>query len=306
MKLISIVIPVYNESGNVAKMVTEIEKLNLEFPYELIFVNDGSSDNTLYILKELAAKNPVIKYVSFCRNFGKEQASKAGLDISRGEAVILMDGDLQHPPQVIPQMIKLWKEGTPVVHARRINTKKVSFFKRLTSVLYNKMVNNLSTIRLSDGETDFKLLDKKVVDVLRMINSPYLFLRGLIRWLGYESKEISFVVQERFDGETKFSFTKLFSLALSGILSFSVKPLYYTIYIGFFTAFLSIGVGVYSLVSYCLGYAVRGWASTLVIISFFAGIQIILLGVVGLYVGKIFISNQKNPPYLIDQTNYGQ
>jgi len=306
MKLISIVIPVFNESGNVAKMVSEIEKLNLEFPCELIFVNDGSSDDTLYVLKELAKNNPKIKFVSFCRNFGKEQASKAGLDISRGDAVVLMDGDLQHPPQVIPQMIKLWAEGTPVIHARRINTKKVSFFKRITSVLYNKMMNALSNIQLSEGETDFKLLDKKVVDVVRTINSPYLFLRGLIRWLGFESKEITFVVQERFDGETKFSLAKLFSLALSGILSFSVKPLYYAVYIGFFTAFLSLATGVYSLTSYCLGYAVRGWASTLIIISFFASIQIILLGVVGLYVGKIFISNQKKPPYLIDQTNYGQ
>src|SRR6218665_3407062 len=218
MKLISIVIPVFNESGNVAKMVSEIEKLNLEFPCELIFVNDGSSDDTLYVLKELAKNNPKIKFVSFCRNFGKEQASKAGLDISRGDAVVLMDGDLQHPPQ----MIKLWAEGTPVIHARRINTKKVSFFKRITSVLYNKMMNALSNIQLSEGETDFKLLDKKVVDVVRTINSPYLFLRGLIRWLGFESKEITFVVQERFDGETKFSLAKLFSLALSGILSFSV------------------------------------------------------------------------------------
>lgn len=306
MKLISIVVPVFNESGNVLKLISEIEKLNLDFPYELIFVNDGSSDDTLYILKEAAKADPKIKFVSFCRNFGKEQASKAGLDISRGNAVILMDGDLQHPPQVIPEMIKLWNEGTPVIHARRINTKKVSFFKRISSIIYNKMMNKLSTIQLSDGETDFKLLDKKVVDVLRTINSPYLFLRGLIRWLGYESKEITFVVQERFDGETKFSYTKLFSLALSGILSFSVKPLYYTIYIGFFTAFLSITVGIYSLVSYYLGYAVRGWASTLVIISFFASIQIVLLGVVGLYVGKIFISNQKKPPYLIDQTNYAK
>ncbi len=304
---ISIVIPTFNEEGNVEilyQKITEAFEQIMHSNFEVIYVNDGSSDRSLEKIKSLSQTDSRVRFISFSRNFGHQNALKAGLDNAQGDAVISMDADLQHPPALIPEMIRLWKEGNEVVYSIRKDGKELSFFKKMTSKLFYKIVNYLSDTKLEEGTADFRLLDRKVVNALRNYNESNLFFRGIIPTLGFKQIGIPYQPQERFSGTTKYSFSKMLKFALTGITSSSAKPLYFSIYLGLFFAFLAFLYGIYAIyISIFTNDAVLGWTSLIASILFIGGLQLIMMGIVGVYLGKLFTQSKNRPNYIIDEKN---
>ena len=304
-KTLSIVIPVFNETGNLILMVDAIAAVMQPLPYEynIIFVNDGSSDDTLAFIKQIAAANNIVKYISFSRNFGHQNALKAGLDNSYTDAVISMDGDMQHPPKLIPQLLKLWEAGNEVVYTVRKEQEELPALKKATSNLFYKILNNLSSIEIEHGTADFRLLDKKVVDVLREIKEYDLFWRGLVKWIGFKQVSVDYIPGKRASGTSKYTFKKMMELAIKGITSFSTKPLTIAIYIGFVSSLLSFLYLPYVFYSFYHGHTISGWASVIVTIAFFGGLQLMILGILGVYLGKLFMQNKERPHYIISEKN---
>jgi polyisoprenyl-phosphate glycosyltransferase len=304
-KTVSIVIPVFNETGNLVLITDALQHVMKQLPYKynIIFVNDGSSDDTLTFIKQIAANRPEVNYISFSRNFGHQNALKAGLDMSHSDAVISMDGDMQHPPEVLPQLLKLWEEGNEVVYTVRKDHQELPMMKKKTSDLFYKILNRLSSIELEKGTADFRLLDKKVVDVLREIKEYDIFWRGLVKWIGFKQVSIEYEPGVRATGTSKYTFKKMMELALKGITSFSTKPLTIAIYLGFTSSFLSFLYIPYALYSYYFGQSISGWASVIVTIAFFGGLQLMILGIIGIYLGKLFMQNKERPHYIISETN---
>jgi len=303
-KLVTIIIPIFNEEVNLERIIIEISKQDLGLPYEILFVNDGSTDCTKNTLILLAKKYSEVNYLNFVKNFGHQMALKAGLDHAKGDVTICMDGDMQHPPHMLPTLINKWKEGYDIVVTKRLDHESIGVFKRMSSKLFYYIMNKLSNIPISYGEADFRLMDENVVIVIRKINEPDLFLRGFTRWVGFRVAEVTFTAEERFAGQSKYTFSKMFSLAINGILSFSTKPLMASIYIGLGCAFLSIIVFIYALISYLSGNVIPGWTSTLIIITFFSGIQLLVLGVISLYLAKLFMQVKNRPLYIMGDSNY--
>ena len=303
-KKITIIIPVYNEAENISNIVNEIAKIKIVHDYEILFVNDGSTDATETILNEISEQYKYVFHISFVKNFGHQMALKAGFDVANGDCVICMDGDMQHPPSFVPTMIEKWDEGYEMVITQREDSDKLPVFKKMTSRLFYRIINSLSSTQISYGEADFRLMDKKVVDVFKKINEPDLFWRGLARWVGFKTITLTFKAEDRFAGVSKYTFKKMFTLAMNGILSFSTKPLYFSIYVGFVCALTSLLVLFYALTSFFTHNVIPGWTSTLIIMAFFSGIQLILIGIVGLYVGKLFIQTKNRPLYIIHNNTY--
>jgi polyisoprenyl-phosphate glycosyltransferase len=303
-KKISIVIPVYNEVSNLTLMLQAIKIAMQPLPYlyNIIFVNDGSDDDTLGFIKNLATANTEVNYISFSRNFGHQNALKAGFDMSTADAVISMDGDMQHPPSLIPTLIEKWEAGNDVVYTIRKEEQNLPFVKRKTSNLFYNLLNSLSSIELEKGTADFRLLDKKVVDVLRSLNEYDLFWRGLVKWIGFTQVSIEYEPAERAFGKSKYTFKKMMEFALKGITSFSTKPLTIAIYLGFTSALLSLLYIPYAFYSYFDGNAISGWASVIVTIAFFGGLQLMILGIIGLYLGKLFMQSKQRPHYIIQES----
>lgn len=298
---VSIVIPAFNEEGNIRHLCDELQKvLSAYADHELLFVDDGSRDGTLKLLQQLHAENKRIRYISLSRNFGHQLALKAGLDHADGDCVISMDGDMQHPPELIPEMIEKWKEGYEIVYTRRRIDTQLSFFKRKTSSLFYKFSNFLSDIKIEEGAADFRLLDKEVVNTIRRFNEPHLFLRGLVSWMGYRQYGISYSPHERFSGKTKYSLKKMIVFALNGITSFSVRPLKISVVAGFFISFLAMLYGLYAIyIGLFTDKVVSGWTSLLVTISFIGGLQLIVMGIIGIYLGQVFMQTKNRPNYII-------
>jgi len=291
-----------NEEGNIEHISKRIiDALQDNDSYEILFIDDGSTDNTLSILKQLHKNNSKIKYVSFSRNFGHQAALKAALDYAKGTCVVSLDGDLQHPPELIPEMIKKWKTGGyDIVYTIRNDDKNTSFFKRTSSNLFYYVLNKLSDIQIEPGSADFRLIDKKVVDCLREFKESPLFFRGIIHWIGFKQCAIKYTPYERFSGSSKYSLHKMYNFALSGILSFSVKPLSLSIYLGVVISFLALCNGIYTLIrKLFFNYSVSDWVSTITVISLIGGLQLICLGIIGVYLGKLFIDDKKRPAYII-------
>ncbi|UKB77581.1 glycosyltransferase family 2 protein [Chryseobacterium sp. MEBOG07] len=309
MKKISIVIPAYNEEGNVAMIHQKIKEVFeglSSYDFEIIFVNDGSRDSTQQKLEELSNQYDEVKFIEFSRNFGHQPAVKAGMDNALGNAVISMDGDLQHPPELIPEMIKKWEEGNDVVFTYRTYPKEISFFKRKTSDLFYKLLSSLSDVNLTKGGgSDFRLLDAKAVEVMRNFNEDDLFLRGLTSWMGFKQAGIDFTAAERLSGKSSYNLKKMFTFAFTGITAFSVKPLYLAAYLGFlFSALSVIGYGTYVIHSFIAKTEISGWASLIMTIVFFGGLQLIILGIMGIYLGKIFKQVKDRPNYIIKNKNF--
>ena len=306
---ISVVIPTFNEEGNIEILYQKIAEAFEQIThsnFEVIYVNDGSSDGSLDKVKQLSQIDSRVKYISFSRNFGHQNALKAGLDNAQGDAVISMDADLQHPPALIPEMIRLWQEGNEVVYSIRKDGKELSFLKKMTSKLFYKIVNYLSDTKLEEGTADFRLLDRKVVNALRNYNESNLFFRGIIPTLGFKQIGIPYHPHERFSGTTKYSFSKMLKFALTGITSSSAKPLYFSIYLGVFFAFLAFLYGVYAIyISIFTDDAVLGWTSLIASILFIGGLQLIMMGIVGVYLGKLFTQSKNRPNYIIDEKKLG-
>ena len=304
-KLVSIVIPAYNEEDNLVVIVERLENIfkNLPYRFEVIVVDDGSKDKTLAVIKTMALAKPNIYYIEFSRNFGHQPALKAGLDQAQGDCVISLDADLQHPPELITQMLEKWQEGFEVVYTRRQEDKSLSLKKRKTSALYYKLLNVLSDIEIEPGTADFRLLDKKVVDVFRDFHENEPFIRGLIKWLGFKQYAIDYTPGVRYSGASKYNLAKMMRLAIHGVTSFSIKPLYTAVYLGFIFSLLSLLYIPYVLHAFYVGKEVDGWASMIMTIVFFGGLQLIILGIIGIYIGKMFLQSKNRPNYIIRSSN---
>ena len=300
--MISIVIPCYNEEGNIQVLYERLVSV-LVGDYEILFVDDGSTDGTLDAIRKLNEENQDVKYISFSRNFGHQNALKAGYDHAKGDCVISMDGDLQHPPELIPDLIKKWKEGYDIVNTIRSKDKSLPIFKKWTAGGFYKLINYLGDIDIPYGAADFRLLDKKVVVKLKEdFNEYYIFYRGVIPWMGFNQGSIEYQPEKRHSGVTKYSFLKMFNFAVDGITSFSIKPLRLAIITGVLISLLAF---VYAVIA--VGYAVftdvtqPGWASVIISILFIGGIQLIFLGILGEYLGKMFMETKHRPHYIIKE-----
>ena len=300
---VSVIVPVFNEEGClltlVSRVVMVIEKYS---DYEILFIDDGSRDNTLTVLRKLHAGNKKINFLSFSRNFGHQNALRAGTLYASGDCIISLDGDLQHPPELIPDLITKWKEGFDIVYTIRKDEKKIPVPKRVMSVLFYKLMNAISDMNFEHGEADFRLLDKNAAAELNNLNENSIFFRGMVKWLGFEQIGIEYTPDDRTWGKTKYSRKKMFALAISGITSFSIKPLRISTIIGISIAFLSILYGIYALyIKFFTDNSIEGWTSVFFMVTFIGGIQLIILGIIGEYIGNIFLESKKRPHYIIEE-----
>ncbi|MDO4229888.1 MAG: glycosyltransferase family 2 protein [Capnocytophaga sp.] len=307
-KQIDIVVPCYNESGNIYALYDAIQTVFQEkslenYTYKLIFVNDGSSDDSLQVLKAMNQKHENVKYISFSRNFGHQLAVKAGLDNAFGDIVISMDADLQHPPSLIPELVQKWEEGNQVVATIREYAPNAANKIKKSSKYFYKILNLISDIEIKDGAADFRLLDKDVVSVIRSMKENEPFLRGMVPWAGFKQIYIPYIAQKRHSGETKYTLQKMLHLALVGATAFSIKPLYFAVYLGFAFSILSLLYIPYVLFSLIRGTEISGWASLIMTVVFFGGLQLTILGIIGIYIGKIFKQTKERPNYIIQEQN---
>lgn len=307
MKTISIIIPAYNEEENVPLIYERIDKefTKLAYNYEICFINDASTDHTLEEIKRLAMVTPKVKYISFSRNFGKEAALLAGLQHANGRAVIIMDADLQHPPSLIPSLLQGYEEGFDQVIARR-NRNGEHAVKKFLSSSYYRIINKIVDVELEDGVGDFRLLSEKAVQALLSLNEGQRFSKGLFSWIGMEQKIIDYDNVLRENGDTKWSFAKLLNYGFDGLISFNNRPLRMCFYTGLIVLFLSIAYSVAMLIQVMNeGIVVPGYFTLITAVLILGGIQLVSLGVIGEYIGRIYYETKKRPPYLIQETNFG-
>ena len=305
MKTVSIIVPCFNEYQSLRLFYSDLIKhLPDKYKYEIIMVNDGSSDETLSEIKKICNENSSVHFISFSRNFGHQNALKAGFDLSSGDCAICLDADLQHPPALIPELLKNWEAGYESIITKRINHDSISVFKKITSKWFYQLTNRISEVKLQDGVADFRLLDRKVIEALKNFSENHLFLRAIIQWLGFKQITIEYKASERAAGESKYTIRKMFSFALNGITSFSIRPLRFSIYLGAIFASLSFIYGIYALIVYLFGQsAITGWTSILMSVLFIGGLNLLMLGIIGEYLGKLFIENKKRPNYIISETD---
>ncbi len=308
-KSIAIVIPSYNEATNIDVLIHALNETikNLNYNFKFIFVDDGSSDKTVSILKEKSKEQQHIFYLELSRNFGHQNALKAGIDLVKNDvdAIISMDGDMQHPPKIIPKLIQKWEEGFEVVYTIREEDKKLGFIKNKTSNLFYGLMNKLSDIKFEPGTADFRLIDKKVAQVFSDFTENELFIRGIINWVGFKQFAIHYEPNERYSGKSKYTLGKMMRFAVQGITSFSTKPLSMAIVLGISLSVMAfIFYLAYVLYSIYYGHVISGWASVITTVVFFGGLNLVVLGIIGVYIGKLFMQSKGRPNYLISSTNY--
>lgn len=277
--------------------------LPMGYAYEIIAVNDGSKDGSQELLEQLSTQDDKLFYIELSRNFGHQNALKAGLDHATGDCIISMDADMQHPPSMLPQFIEKWEEGYDIVYTRRMEDHTLSRFKRMSSAYFYKFINAASDIKLENGVADFRLMDRKAADVLINIKGGDLFIRGIVHWIGFRQYGIDYQPNERLSGTTKYTVKKMVTLAVNGIVSFSSKPLHVALYLGFIIAMASLLFIPYTLYSLYIGHVEAGWISLILTVALLGGIQLCILGIIGLYIGRIFSQTKGYPPYIIRNTN---
>jgi dolichol-phosphate mannosyltransferase len=298
---ISVIVPVFNEEMNIMPLMQRLMKvLERYISREIVFIDDGSTDGTLNILRTISRQYPSTHYISFSRNFGHQNALRAGLMQANGDCVISLDADLQHPPEVIPEMILRWQEGYEIVVATRSGAEELPFLKKISSRMYYRILNSLSDIHFDEGTADFRLLDRKVVMVLRQLPEQNLFLRGIVNWVGFRKYAITYEQEERAEGASKYSIHKMVQLGMQGITAFSVRPLRLATFAGLIIAGLAMIYAIYALFMYLFtNRTVAGWTSLILSILFLGGIQMFLLGIIGEYLGRLFIDTKRRPDYII-------
>lgn len=302
-KLISYIFPIYNESGSIPMLystMSELLKSHPRYNYELIFINDGSRDNSLELLTDLSKKDVSISIIDFSRNFGHQIAVTAGLDFAQGDAVIIMDSDLQDPPKVSFDLIKKWEDGFDVVYAQR-RTRKDSFFKKVTANLFYRLLRSLADIEIPRNTGDFRLLDRSVVNEMKKFREHNRFLRGIVSFIGFNQTAVQFDRDARHAGETGYPLKKMIKFAADGILGFSSAPLTLISRLGYVIAGLSVIGILYAIsVKYLFpAHTVEGWAFIVISIFFIGGVQMIMLGVLGSYIGRIYTESQNRPLYIV-------
>jgi len=304
-QLISILIPAYNEELVLEKLYRRISKLandTRDYDFEFLFINDGSRDKTLSILQEYAEIDTRVAYVNLSRNYGKEIAMIAGFDHVRGDACVIIDADLQDPPELIPEMIKYWQEGFDDVYARRASRMGETYFKKLTSKLFYRTLQTVSRIPIQQDTGDFRLLSRRCVEALKQFRESQRYTKGFFSWIGYSKKEIIYERDARAAGESKWSYLKLIDLAIEGIVSFTVAPLRFATYLGGVVAIFTFVYLIYIVIRTAVwGTDLAGYPSTLAVILFLGGAQLLSLGIIGEYVGRIFNETKNRPLYFIDQ-----
>jgi dolichol-phosphate mannosyltransferase len=303
---ISIIVPLYNEEKNIRlmhdRLVSSILKISSNF--EIIYVNDGSNDNSFLELLKLSNEDECVKYINFSRNFGHQIAVTAGLDYSKGAAVVIIDGDLQDPPEVIPEMYALYKEGFEVVYGQRLIRKGESFLKKITAKYFYRILKKITNINIPVDTGDFRLIDRKIVNDLKNMPEQNKFLRGQIAWLGYRQTSIFFERDERKFGETGYPFSKMLKFALDGITGFSDVPLQFVTKTGIFISFISFLVILYAIFShFILERTITGWTSLIISSMFIGGVQLISVGIIGEYISRINKNVQNRPLYIVSETN---
>ena len=308
MNLITLIIPCYNEEESLPLLYPELVKVSQGMPeqaFEFLFVNDGSRDKTLVLLKELAQNDDRVKYISFSRNFGKEAAMYAGLENAKGDYVAFMDADMQDPPSLLPQMYKaVTEEGYDSAATRRITRKGEPPIRSFFARMFYKIMNKISDTDIVDGARDFRLMNRKFVDALLQMREYNRFSKGLFGWVGYKTKWIEFENVERIAGETKWSFWSLFKYSIEGILAFTTAPLVLASVIGIVLCLIAFVFIVFIVVrKICFNNSVDGWASMVCLISFLGGLQLFAIGVVGQYLAKMYLEVKNRPIYLIGETN---
>lgn len=300
----SVVVPVYNEEGNILELYKQLSKIFEKQHWELIFVNDSSKDKSLEILQDLSKKDETVKYISFSRNFGHQAALTAGMDHAQGKAIITMDCDLQDPPKIIPEMIKKWKQGNEVVYARRKN-RKDNFLKKMTAIWYYKILDKVSDVKIPRNVGDFRLVDRKVIDELKGMKEKARYLRGMVAWLGFKYDFVDFDRPERVSGETNYTLKKMLKLATDGILNFSLLPLKLGLYLGFASIFSGALFLLYMIIdSFNAGfgeYPLYKWLSVGFLIML--GFLFILIWLLGEYIGRIYDETKGRPLYVIRENN---
>lgn len=302
---ISVVLPAYNEEGNIAPMCATLKGVLAPLGrYEIIFVDDGSADGTLSALRAATAADTAVRFISFSRNFGHQAALRAGLRHAQGKAVVVLDADFDNPPELIPALVDEWRKGFKVVATRRSDADtNLSAFKRHTSSLYYRILDAIGDIRIEPGSADFMLLDREVVDAVNEIDDQDFFLRGLVRWFGFPLTSVPFARGARTQGTTKYSRRRMVELAVTGILAHSVRPLRIAIWLALGFAALGFLFVIYSIVSFLfVQHTVAGWTSIMAAIAILGAAQLLVLGIVGEYVGRILRQTRKRPTYIVAET----
>ncbi len=303
---LSVIIPLFNESKIIDQLVTRVETSvkKITENYEVIFIDDGSTDTTFTTLKDRTSHDDRLKHLSFSRNFGHQIAVMAGLDHCKGAAVVIIDGDLQDPPELIPQLYDKYMEGNHVVYARRISRKGETWFKKITAKLFYRLMNRITEINIPLDTGDFRLIDRKIVENLKAMPEPNKFLRGQIAWMGYKQSYIEFARDERSAGKTGYSLGKMIRFALDGITGFSNAPLRFVTNAGLLVSGIAFLVIIYALVShFALNQTITGWTSLIISMMFIGGIQLIAIGIIGAYISRINNTVRKRPLYFIEQAS---
>jgi len=306
-KLVTILVPAYNEEEVLNMLYDRLSGIMnsiSNYDFEILFVNDGSKDNTLNIIKDLRENDKRVCYLNLSRNFGKEIAMIAGLDYSKGDAVIIIDADLQDPPELIPEMISLWEQGYDDVYAKRKSRKGETWLKKFTSKMYYKTLQSVTKIEIQKDTGDFRLLDRRCVEALKQFRESQRYTKGLFSWIGYNKKEILYDRDPRAAGKTKWNYKKLINLSIDGITSFTTAPLRWAVTAGVFISIIGFIYMLFIIIkTLAYGVDVPGYSSTMVVILFIGGIQLIFLGIIGEYLGRAFYESKHRPIYFIDTYN---
>jgi glycosyltransferase len=307
MKKISIIIPAYNEEEALPALMERITKFaddTKDYDFEFLFVNDGSKDRTIELIKEYREKDKRVCYVDFARNFGKETAMKAGIDYATGDAVVFLDADLQDPPEIITEMIKYWEEGYDDVYAQRKSRKGETWMKKFTSKMYYKILQDLTNVPIQRDTGDFRLLDRRCVNALKVMKESQRNSKSMFSWIGYNKKAIFYDRDPRVAGKTKWNYSKLINLAIDGITSFTTSPLRISTFIAIPTFLILFVYFIYVIAkSFIVHQPIQAFQATILLILFFSGIQIMLFGIVGEYLGRIFNETKNRPLYLVNEYN---
>ena len=299
--MVEVVVPVFNEQGNVEELYRQVRREldPLGVTYGFLFVDDGSRDRTVAIIEDLRDKDPRVNVLSFTRNFGHQAALLAGLEHSTGDCVITMDGDLQHPPQMLPALLRHWQDGADIVQTTKDYGRSLSLPKRLATQIFYKAMNRISGLPLPPGAADFRLLDRTVVDTLIEFPERQKFLRGLVTWVGYEAVTVKYTVGTRHAGEVKYSLAKLMTLAWNGVTSFSAAPLRAAFYLGLTIFGFSALYGIVAVVAHLADRTPPGWTSVLVSVLALGGLQMIFIGLIGEYLARVFDEVKGRPVYIL-------
>ena len=306
---LSVVIPVFNEAPVLDELIRRLHLacMGITADYELVFVNDGSADNSLAMLKDYSSMSKNVRYISFSRNFGHQNAVMAGITQSRGNAVVLIDGDLQDPPELIPALYAKYREGAKVVYAQRIHRKGETLFKKLSAGVFYRTLRKITSFDIPVDTGDFRLISREVADHLVNMGESSKFLRGQIAWLGFRQTSVEFERQERKAGSTKYTLRKMMRFALDGITAFSNFPLQIATFLGFLFSLMAFLIILYALYSkFILNQVVTGWTSLMISSMFIGGIQLLCIGIIGEYISRISTDVKKRPSFVIEETNCEQ